>query len=94
MGGLGTWLALIIGPLAKRVLLSIGVGTVTYAGLTVALNQALSAAKGALGGMSGDLVQIMALAGMFDSMAIIAGGMVAALSFMIVKRFTAGAVGA
>lgn len=90
MGGIGSWLTLAIGPLVKRALVAVGIGTVSYVGASLALNQLLGAAKSALSGLSADVVQILALGGVFEAMSIIAGGMVAALSYQALKKFSLG----
>lgn len=84
---MGAWLAVIIGPLVKRALVAVGVGTVTYVGAMAALRQALDAAKSAMGGMAGEVLSLVAMAGGFQAASIIAGGLVAALSVSVLKRF-------
>lgn len=86
MGGLATVLASLVGPLAKRVLVALGIGIVSYAGATAALNGALGAASAAFGGMTGATMQIMAMAGGFQAVAIIAGGLTAGVAFSAVKK--------
>lgn len=85
---MGSWLASIIGPLARRALVALGIGTVTYTGAMIALQQALGAAKSAMGGMSGEVLSLVAMAGGFEAASIMAGGMVAALSVAALKRFS------
>ena len=87
MEGIADWLARISWPLVSRVLSSLGVGTVTYVGADTALTSALSAAKNAFGGMSGDVIQLIAMAGFFEAMAIMSGGIVSGLAWMVMKRF-------
>ena len=87
MEGIADWLAGISWPLVSRVLSSLGVGTVTYVGADTALTSALSAAKSAFGGMSGDVIQLIAMAGFFEAMAIMSGGIVSGLAWMVMKRF-------
>lgn len=87
MEGIADWLAGISWPLVSRVLSSLGVGTVTYVGADTALTSALSAAKNAFGGMSGDVIQLIAMAGFFEAMAIMSGGIVSGLAWMVMKRF-------
>jgi len=53
MTGLGTFLNAIAGTLAKRVLSALGIGVVSYAAMSAALNSLLSAAKGAWAGLAG-----------------------------------------
>lgn len=87
MEGIAEWLAKISWPLVSRVLGSLGVGTVTYAGADTALTSALGAAKAAFTGMTSDILQILAMAGFFDAMSIMSGGIVSGLAWMVMKRF-------
>ena len=84
-----TWAAWIMGlaaSLGARVLLSLGFGIISYVGLSAALSAALNAAKSSLGGMLPEVAQIFALAGGFTAMSILAGGAIASLSMVIMKR--------
>lgn len=91
---MGKWLAALAWPMVSRVLAALGIGTVTYVGLNSAINAALGAAKAALGTLGGEVSQLMAMAGFFQAMAIIAGGMLAGVTFMTLKKFALKAVGA
>lgn len=87
MEGIADWIARISWPLVSRVLSALGVGTVTYVGADSALTGALNAAKSAFVGMTAEILQLLAMAGMFDAMAIMSGGIVSGLSWMVMKRF-------
>lgn len=84
--GWGTFFAGIAGPVAKRVLVSLGVGMLTIAGLQTALTSALNAAKSAMGGMTGEVLQIVAISGAFSAVSILAGGITAAATLLVVKK--------
>ena len=86
---MGTWLVGLAGPIITRMLLAIGVGTVTYAGLSAAIGAAISAAKTAYGGMTGDVASIVALSGFGDALGIIAGAIVTSVSLVALKKFAA-----
>lgn len=86
MGSLATWLAGLAWPLVSRVLVSLGIGVVSYAGASVALNAALDASRGAFGAIGGPVMQIMAMAGGFQAVSIIAGALVAGLAFTAIKK--------
>lgn len=88
MGSIAAWLGTLAWPLVSRVLMALGVGTVTYLGLDAAVNLALTSAKTALGGMGADVAGLIALSGFFEAMSITAGGLVASLAFSVVKRFS------
>lgn len=88
MQGWAKWLWDLGVPLVKRVLAALGFGTVTYLGASAALNTMLSAAKAALTGLTGSLLQLLALGGFLDFMSIIAGALIASLVWYSMKRFT------
>lgn len=88
MSGLGTFLASLAGPLAKRVMLALGFGVVSYAAMTAALNQALSAAKGAWAGLAGfpEAMSLIQMAGVTSAASIIAGALVARVALQSLKK--------
>lgn len=86
MEGIADWLARITWPLVTRVLSALGMGTVTYVGADTALKQALQGAKDAFQGIAGEIAQLLAMAGFFDAMAIMSGGIVSGLAWMVLKR--------
>lgn len=90
---MGTWLAALAWPMVSRVFAALGIGTVTYVGLNAAINGALSASKAALGTLGAEVTNLMAMAGFFQAMSIIAGGMIAGITLIALKKFTLGAVG-
>lgn len=93
MEGIADWLARITWPLVTRVMAALGLGTVTYAGADTALQGALTQVKAAFGGFTGELVQLLAMAGFFECMAIMSGGLVSGLAWMVLKRFALQSTG-
>lgn len=89
MGGLSSLLMGIAGPMAKQVLISLGIGLVTFAGLDAAVSAALSAAQSNLSGLHVDAAAIMARGGIFTGMSVIAGGITAGVSMIAMKRLGA-----
>lgn len=87
MEGIAEWLAKISWPLVSRVLVALGFGYTTYEGADSALAGAMSAAKAAFGGFSAEVLQLLALSGFFEAMAITSGGIVSGLAWMVMKRF-------
>jgi len=75
------------GPVVKRALASIGMGVVTYAGLQVAVNGAISAAQSSFGGLAAGPAAILAMSGVFTAMGIIAGGIISGITMIALKRF-------
>lgn len=87
MSGLGVFLVGLAGPAIRKILLSLGIGLVSYAALTTALNSALSSAKSSWGGMTGDVAGLVQLSGAGECLSIIAGAMIARVAMLAVKRF-------
>ncbi len=85
--GWGTFLASVSGPIAKKVLTAVGVGTLTIVGMQTALESALNAVRDSLGGMTGVVADLVAMAGFFSAVSVIAGGLSAAVSITVMKRF-------
>lgn len=94
MEGIADWLARITWPLVSRALSALGFGTVTYVGADTALTSALNAAKAGFAGMTADILAILSVAGFFDAMSIMSGGLVSGLAWMVMKRFALQTTGA
>lgn len=86
MSTLSGALTALAGPLAKKVLTSLGMGIITYVGIDTAVTAGLAAAKASLGGIGTDYAAIAALFGFFTACSIIAGGITAGLVMMSFKR--------
>lgn len=76
----------IAGPIAKRVLISLGFGIVSYAGLQTAFTAAQSALTSAYGAITGDIAGILGLAGFGQAIGVILGAMAARIAFMQVSK--------
>jgi len=87
MDGIAGWLAQISWPIVSRVLVALGFGYTTYEGADTALQGAMTAAKSAFGGFSGEILQLLAMIGFFDAMSITSGGIVSGLAWMVMKKF-------
>lgn len=87
MDSIAEWLSDLSWPIVSRVLASLGIGTVTYAGAETALRGAIDTAKTAFQGIAGEVLQLLAMAGFFDAMAITSGGLVSGLAWLVMKRF-------
>lgn len=73
-------------PIAKRIMIALGFGLVSFAGVSVALNSLLTSAKNAWGGTPADVLNILQLSGSNTAFSIIAGAMVARVGLLAVKR--------
>jgi hypothetical protein len=87
MGGVGAWLAAAVGPLARKVLAALGIGVISYAGMMTAVTQALQYARGSWNSMPQDLVFMLGKFGFVDYIALVVGGILAAVSLKASKRF-------
>jgi Protein of unknown function (DUF2523) len=86
-GGLGGWLALWIGPLARKVLVSLGIASVTFVGLELTVNSLLNQAATNWASGPVEVMQILSRAGANTALSIIAGACVARLTLSVVKQF-------
>lgn len=87
MDGFSKWLLDISWPVVSRVLAALGLGTLTFTGADTALTGVLGSAKSAMTGLIPEVLQILAMSGFFEAMAISAGGLISGLTWMILKRF-------
>lgn len=86
MGNLAVWFLGLVGPLAKKVLLMLGIGTLTYAALTPLINSIISNAQSMFGQIGGTTAQLIGLAGIPQVFGIIAGALVARVSFISLNK--------
>jgi len=86
MSTIAAFLMSLVGPVAKRVLLSLGFGLVSYAAISTAVNSLLGSARSAWGGMSGDVLALVELSGASTALSIIAGAIVAKVALMAVTK--------
>lgn len=85
--GWGAFLMAIVGPLARQVLISLGFAMVTYVGVDTAVNSILDSARAAWSsGLAGDVAQLVAMAGVNTALSIIAGGLVARVTMLTLKK--------
>ena len=87
MEGWAKWLVDLAWPIVSRVLGALGLGTLTYTGVDAALSGVLDSARAAISGISGPVVQILSMGGVFDYFSITAGGIVASVGWLMLKRF-------
>lgn len=87
MGGLAAFFVGLAAPAVKRVLAALGIGLVSYAAVSTALNAALAAARAAWAGFGGDALSIVQLAGVGEAASILAGALTARVGLMVLKKF-------
>lgn len=86
---LGAFLTAAAGPLAKHVLKALGFGLVTYVGVELAVDGALSYARSAWSGIGGDLAGYLAYCGANQALGIIAGAIITRVALVSFKRLAA-----
>lgn len=86
MANIAVWLLALVAPLARKVLVSLGIGWVTYESFGFLVGQLQGAVLGAWGAVGGVTFQILSLAGIPDSLGIILGGFAARAGLMAVSR--------
>ncbi|MDO6748527.1 DUF2523 domain-containing protein [Gilvimarinus sp. 1_MG-2023] len=82
---IGVFLASIIGPLVARVLLSLGVGVITYKGVDTMLQNLVTTVEGAWGGVGAKVVAVAHIAGVDQFMSIILSSITAAITLKLVS---------
>lgn len=87
MGALGSWLVGLAAPAVRNVLLSLGIGMVSYAALSSAVSTLLSQAKNYFNGLPSHLAGLVGLMGGGEILSILAGAMVARTALAAVKKF-------
>lgn len=74
---LATWLMGLIGPLALRVLTTLGLGTVTFTGVTLTMQSLIDSATSNWSSIAADVLALASIAGIPQALGLIAGAMVA-----------------
>lgn len=73
-------------PVVKKVLIAMGIGFVTYEGLGLIANQVISEIQSLWGMQASDVVQILSIAGIPQSLGIFCGSLTARVSFVVASR--------
>lgn len=81
-----TWLLSMATPVVKRVMIALGLGTITYTGLDVAFGAVKASVIGSYGQMAADSAQIAAIAGVPQAIGIILGALGARLGLLVLSR--------
>lgn len=88
MPNLFLWLLAAAWPIAKKVLVMLGIGMVTYASVTTLVNSVVAQAQANWGQVSGAVLQLSSLGGIPEVLGIITGALVARASFVVLGRLT------
>jgi hypothetical protein len=85
MTQLAAFLLSMAGTLAGRVLLSLGIGWISYAGFAVIASQIVTAVQTRVGGISADVLGVLALGGFTTALGIVCGAFVAKASLSAIS---------
>lgn len=83
---LGAFLSASIGALAKKALIALGLGTITYAGLQSAFDAAQAQVISNYGQMPGAALQLADLAGVGQTIGILLGAMAARVGMVALSK--------
>ena len=86
MAQLGAWLLLMAIPLVKKVLVGLGIGAITYAGLTAVGSQIQSAVVSNWGAMGTVTLAILALGGCTKAVGIILSAIAARIAIISIGK--------
>jgi cell division protein FtsX len=86
IGALGALLMGIAGSVAKRVLLSLGIGFITFVGLSAAMDSMKSQVLAAWGAMPASVIQYLSLAGVGIALGIVLGALATRVSMVSLSK--------
>lgn len=88
MANLMVWLLALAWPIARKVLVMLGIGWMSYEAITTLINNVIQHAQSNWGQMTGAALQICSVGGIPSVLGIITGALVARGTFIAVGRFT------
>lgn len=94
MGSLSSLLMKLAGPMAMRILTSLGIGTLTYVGVSEAMDGLISAMTSAWSGLPSDVLALVSLAGVPQGLGIVCGAFTARIGAWVAAnavKFVKGA---
>lgn len=94
MNTLASFFMSMAGPLAMRVLIALGVGTITFTGVTAALQGLITQAQTNWSSVGAAVLQLASLGGVPDGLGIIAGAMTTRVAIWAAASATKFLVGA
>lgn len=86
MGSFGAFLVALAGPVARRVMIALGLGVISFAGLALVGDQVRDAVVANYGGLSGSVLDLLNLLGAGQALGIVLGGIIARAAFAAVSR--------
>lgn len=85
----GAFLMSLVGPLARKILVSLGLGMVSYAGLSLIAEQVRDEIISRYSAISGSVLDLLNLIGFGEAIGIVLGGIIARASFAAISRIGA-----
>lgn len=80
------WLIALAWPIVKKVLVSLGIGFVTYSGMTLLADQVKAEIISAWGMLGQNALQVLTLGGVPQALGIILGGLSAGAALMAITK--------
>lgn len=84
---LGAFLAGAVTPLAKRVVVGLGLGIVSFAAISALVNQLITLAQTEYSGLPQMALGLAGLLGLGDALGMISGAMIVRVSLTTMKKF-------
>lgn len=88
MANLAVWLLALAWPLAKKVLLALGIGWATYEGLSVLASGVSAQVISAWGQLGGTTLQLLSLGGWPQAVGILLGALTARAALLATAKLT------
>lgn len=85
-GFLGTFFAAAIGGMVARVLAALGLGVISYVGVTFVINQAVSLLHSQVGGMPSDIVNVLGMAGIDVFLSLVISARFGWITFLLAHK--------
>ena len=86
MGTLAQFLLGIVGPMAVRALLAIGLGVITIQGVEIGINALLNQIASYSNALPGDMAAILGIMGIGQGLAVVMGGVSFLVSYMVAGK--------
>lgn len=83
---LGAFLVAMCTPMVARVLFALGMGSISYSGLSILVNQLINNVINNFAGIGGSSLQILNLCGFGAAISIIASGLITKASLMAISK--------
>jgi len=86
MVNLASWLLAVSVPVVKKVMVALGIGTISYASIKPLIDSILGNLLTTYASFTGPAAQILSLSGIPDALGIVTGAIVARVSFIVMNK--------